>query len=144
MEHTQYRQRKPDLAPEQYDQITAAAQILHQGGTVAFPTETVYGLGADVTNPVAINKIYTIKQRPINHPLIVHIGNISHLHYWAQAIPDSAWELANHFWPGPLTLILQRSRHIPDSVTGGQDTGSQTKPAFLASSTCTSGADAYP
>jgi len=122
MEHTQYRQRKPDLAPEQYDQITAAAQILHQGGTVAFPTETVYGLGADVTNPVAINKIYTIKQRPINHPLIVHIGNISHLHYWAQAIPDSAWELANHFWPGPLTLILQRSRHIPDSVTGGQDT----------------------
>lgn len=122
MENTQYRQNKPNLTAKQQDQIIIAALILREGGTVAFPTETVYGLGADVTNPDAINKIYQIKQRPIDHPLIVHIGNISDLHYWAQAIPDSAWKLANHFWPGPLTLILQRSRHIPDSVTGGQDT----------------------
>ena len=122
MKNTQYRQNKPGLTAEQQDQITAAAQILREGGTVAFPTETVYGLGADVTNPDAINKIYQIKQRPIDHPLIVHIGDVSHLDYWAQAIPNSAWKLARHFWPGPLTLILQRSRHIPDSVTGGQDT----------------------
>ncbi len=122
MKDTQYKQNKPSLTAEQQDQITAAAQILCEGGTVAFPTETVYGLGADVTNLNAVNKIYQIKQRPIDHPLIVHIGDISDLHYWAQAIPDSAWKLASHFWPGPLTLILQRSRHIPDSVTGGQDT----------------------
>lgn len=122
MEHTQYRENKPGLTAEQQNQIVAAAQILCEGGTVAFPTETVYGLGADVANPDAINKIYQIKQRPIDHPLIVHIGDVSHLNYWAQAIPDSAWKLANHFWPGPLTLILQRNRHIPDNVTGGQDT----------------------
>lgn len=122
MENTPYRQNKPSLTGEQQGQITAAAQILREGGTVAFPTETVYGLGADITNPDAINKIYQIKKRPIDHPLIVHIGDISHLDTWAQAIPDSAWKLANHFWPGPLTLILQRSRRISDSVTGGQDT----------------------
>ena len=122
MKHTQYAFTQSDLSPVQLDQITAAAQILRTGGIVAFPTETVYGLGADVTNPVAIEKIYKIKQRPIDHPLIVHIGNISHLHYWAQAISDSAWKLANHFWPGPLTLILPRSNRIPDSVTGGQGT----------------------
>ncbi len=122
MEHTQYTLTQSDLSPVQLDQITAAAQILRTGGTVAFPTETVYGLGADVTNPVAIDKIYKIKQRPTNHPLIVHIGNISHLHYWTQAIPDSAWKLASHFWPGPLTLILPRNDRISDSVTGRQDT----------------------
>jgi len=96
MKNTQDRQNKPTLTAEQQDQITAAAQILCEGGTVAFPTETVYGLGADVTNLDAVNKIYQIKQRPIDHPLIVHIGDIFHLHYWAQAIPDSAWQLATH------------------------------------------------
>ncbi len=122
MEHTQYIPNRSDLPPEQQDQVTAAARILCEGGTVAFPTETVYGLGADVTNPEAISRIYTIKQRPIDHPLIVHISATSHLNYWARAIPESAWKLARHFWPGPLTLILQRSHHIPDSVTGGQST----------------------
>ncbi len=110
------------ITPETHDQITSAAKILKAGGTVAFPTETVYGLGADVTNPSAIERVYNIKQRPIDHPLIVHIGNISQLSYWAQDIPDSAWKLARNFWPGPLTLILQRSQHVPDCVTGGQDT----------------------
>lgn len=122
MEQTQYASGKSDLPPQQQEQVIAATRILRAGGVVAFPTETVYGLGADVTNPDAIGKIYKIKQRPIDHPLIVHIGTISHLEYWAQAVPESAWKLASHFWPGPLTLILQRSRHIPDAVTGGQNT----------------------
>ncbi len=122
MEQTQYALSKSDLPLQQQEQITAATRLLCEGGVVAFPTETVYGLGADVTNPDAISRVYKIKQRPIDHPLIVHIGAIAHLDYWAQAIPASAWKLANHFWPGPLTLILQRSRHIPDSVTGGQST----------------------
>lgn len=122
MEQTQYAPGKSDLPPQQQAQVTAATRILCAGGVVAFPTETVYGLGADVTNPDAISRVYKIKQRPIDHPLIVHIDAISHLEYWAQAIPASAWKLASYFWPGPLTLILQRSRHIPDSVTGGQNT----------------------
>lgn len=117
------------LTPEQQEQIAAAAQILRSGGIVAFPTETVYGLGADAANPSAIQKIYRIKQRPVDHPLIVHIGAISDLHRWAQAIPESAWKLAQHFWPGPLTLILPRSAHIPDCVTGGQDTVGLRMPA---------------
>lgn len=104
------------------EQIARAAQILNKGGVVAFPTETVYGLGADVTNEAAIKKIYKIKQRPTNHPLIVHIGNMAQLEYWAQEIPQSAWKLAERFWPGPLTLILKRNKHVPDSVTGGQNT----------------------
>lgn len=111
-----------ELPPEQLDRIAYAVQILNEGGTVAFPTETVYGLGADVTNAAAVHKIYKIKQRPVNHPLIVHINAISQLDYWALAIPESAWKLASHFWPGPLTLILQRSPYIPDVVTGGQNT----------------------
>ncbi|MDH5480041.1 MAG: L-threonylcarbamoyladenylate synthase, partial [Nitrosomonas sp.] len=104
------------------NQITAAVQILKSGEPVAFPTETVYGLGADATNPTAVQKIYAIKQRPFDHPLIVHIGDTAQLSHWAQKIPDSAWQLARHFWPGPLTLILQRSSNVPDIVTGGQDT----------------------
>ena len=104
------------------EQIAKAAQILNTGGVVAFPTETVYGLGADVTKDAAIKKIYEIKQRPKNHPLIIHISNMAQLEYWTQDIPQSAWILAEHFWPGPLTLILERSKHVPDSVTGGQNT----------------------
>jgi len=122
MNKTSAAPQQAGLTPEQQQQIAAAAQILHSGGTVAFPTETVYGLGADAANPSAIQKIYRIKNRPADHPLIVHIGNISGLHHWAQAIPESAWKLARHFWPGPLTLILPRSPRIPDCVNGGQDT----------------------
>lgn len=110
------------LTSDQWNRITSASSIIRAGGTVAFPTETVYGLGADVTNPTAIDKIYRIKQRPLNHPLIVHISSLDDLDYWAHAIPESARKLAHRFWPGPLTLILQRSRHVPNCVTGGQNT----------------------
>jgi L-threonylcarbamoyladenylate synthase len=122
MQQIHYAQNGLNSAALPHHQIDRAVKILCAGGTVAFPTETVYGLGADVTNPQAIKQIYQIKQRPVDHPLIVHISDLSHLHHWAQAIPESAWKLANHFWPGPLTLILQRSRNIPAIVTGGQDT----------------------
>lgn len=129
MDKTSAACQPAELLPEQQQQIAAAAQILRSGGTVAFPTETVYGLGADVTNPSAIEKIYRIKHRPSDHPLIVHIGAISGLHHWAQAIPESAWKLARRFWPGPLTLILPRSAHTPDCATGGQDTVGLRMPA---------------
>lgn len=105
-----------------YNKIAAAAELLRAGGTVAFPTETVYGLGADISIPSAIQQIFAIKKRPTNHPLIVHFAEVSQLQNWAQEIPDSAWKLAEHFWPGPLTLILQRSHRIPTVVTGGQNT----------------------
>jgi len=106
----------------QDDEIQAAATLLRAGETVAFPTETVYGLGADASNPLAVRKIFEIKGRPIYHPLIVHIAATSQLPAWAQSIPDAAWRLAEAFWPGPLTLILQRSNQVPNEVTGGQET----------------------
>ncbi|MCB1948781.1 L-threonylcarbamoyladenylate synthase [Nitrosomonas sp.] len=113
---------KEKLDQKQLEKVAAAARLLKEGGIVAFPTETVYGLGVDATNTDAVRKVYEIKQRPTDHPLIVHIGHITQLDYWAQEIPEAAWLLARHFWPGPLTLILRRSPHIPDCVTGGQDT----------------------
>ena len=102
--------------------IEQAAAVLRRGGLVAFPTETVYGLGADAENPVAVARIFAAKGRPVNHPLIVHIGHTGLLEHWAADIPPSAWLLAKHFWPGPLTLILKRAACVPDAVTGNQDT----------------------
>ena len=107
---------------EMHNRIAAAAVLLKAGGTVAFPTETVYGLGADISNSVAVQRIFEIKKRPANHPLIVHFADASQLHRWAEAVPDQAMALAERFWPGPLTLILPRSQQIPGYVTGGQDT----------------------
>ena len=104
------------------DQIHAAAALLHAGKTVAFPTETVYGLGADASNPNAVKQIFQIKGRPASHPLIVHIADMSHMESWATDIPAEAWQLAEQFWPGPLTLILPRRSNVPLEVTGGQDT----------------------
>ena len=101
--------------------IRAAAGKLEQGGLVAFPTETVYGLGADAENPQAIAKIYAAKGRPSNHPVIVHLAPGADIDYWATAIPGQAFELIDAFWPGPLTLILKRAPNIPDAVSGGQD-----------------------
>ena len=102
-------------------QIAEAAAILEQGGLVAFPTETVYGLGADAENPAAVAAIYAAKGRPSNHPVIVHLAPQADLGYWVKEIPEQAQKLIHAFWPGPLTLILQRSEHIPDAVSGGQD-----------------------
>lgn len=102
--------------------INKAVEILRSGGLVGIPTETVYGLGADARNPEALKKIFAAKQRPIDHPLIVHLADASQLSEWAVDISDSAVILAKHFWPGPLTLILKKAPHVSDLVTGGQDT----------------------
>ncbi len=104
------------------DAVQDAAAVLRRGGLVAFPTETVYGLGADAENPEAVARIFTAKGRPANHPLIVHIGHAELLERWAADIPPPARWLVQRFWPGPLTLILKRARRVPDAVTGGQDT----------------------
>lgn len=102
--------------------IADAVQVLRSGGVVAFPTETVYGLGADALNPVAVKRIFTIKGRPAEHPLIVHLAAAEQMTHWASDIPQDAYILARRFWPGPLTLILKRAPQVPDVVTGGQDT----------------------
>ena len=103
-------------------EIARAVELLKAGELVGIPTETVYGLGADAANPQAVAKIFAAKGRPADHPLIVHIPGASHLQRWAVDIPDLAYELAEDFWPGPLTLILKRAPGVPDAVTGGQDT----------------------
>ena len=101
--------------------ITDAAKSLLSGNLVAFPTETVYGLGADASNESAVNKIYKAKGRPADHPLIVHISNINLLGKWAKDIPEYAIKLARSFWPGPMTLILPRTDLAKDFITGGQN-----------------------
>lgn len=107
----------PDLS----SQISSAVTKLKAGKVVAFPTETVYGLGADISIPSAIKRIFEIKGRPFNHPLIIHFSRISQLEYWAREIPEAALQLAEHFWPGPLTLVLPRTHHVSLDVTGGQE-----------------------
>src|SRR5690349_18882777 len=102
--------------------IKEAVGILRAGGLVAFPTETVYGLGADASNPEAVKKIYAAKGRPRNHPLIVHLANAAQLRDWAADVPHAAERLAQRFWPGPLTLVVKRAAHVNELVTGGQDT----------------------
>ncbi len=102
-------------------QILEAAQRLAQGRLVAFPTETVYGLGADAENPEAVARIYAAKRRPADHPVIVHLSPDTDPGYWAVSIPSQARLLMAAFWPGPLTLILPRAARIPDAVSGGQD-----------------------
>ena len=102
--------------------IQQAAVALKSGQLVAFPTETVYGLGADAENPDAVAKIYSVKQRPTDHPLIVHIADKDAAKKWAIEIPQYALQLADTFWPGPMTLILKRSSLAKDFITGGQDT----------------------
>ena len=104
------------------DGISQAVQLLMQGGVVAFPTETVYGLGADAANAEAVARIFKIKKRPQTHPLIVHIPDASHLERWAVDIPDMARRLVGRYWPGPLTLVLRRAEGVSDLLTGGQDT----------------------
>lgn len=103
------------------DAIALAAEKLRAGGLVAFPTETVYGLGADATNPEAVARIYQVKGRPHDHPVIVHLSELSQLDQWASDIPEYAITLARNFWPGPMTLILRRKNNVGDFVTGGQE-----------------------
>jgi L-threonylcarbamoyladenylate synthase len=98
-----------------------SANALKDGHLVVFPTETVYGLGADATNEKAISRIYAVKNRPLDHPLIVHISSIDILDKWAIKIPEYAVQIARKFWPGPLTLILKRNFLAKDFITGGQD-----------------------
>jgi len=100
----------------------SAAKHLIAGDLVAFPTETVYGLGADASNSKAVARIYSVKGRPNDHPLIVHIASMDRMGDWASDVPEYAIALARNFWPGPMTLVLKRSELASDFVTGGQDT----------------------
>ena len=104
------------------DVIVRAAKALKDGHLVAFPTETVYGLGADATNSEAVARIYSTKGRPADHPLIVHISSMQLMDKWAVDIPEYAIKLAREFWPGPMTLVLKRSELAEDFITGNQDT----------------------
>ena len=103
------------------ESIRTAATSLIEGNLVAFPTETVYGLGADAINEGAVARIYQTKARPSNHPLIVHIATLNNLHKWAINIPDDAFKLASTFWPGPLTIILSKTNIAKNFITGGQE-----------------------
>lgn len=105
-----------------YSLLQQAVAALRADEVVAFPTETVYGLGADASNPKAVKKIYQLKGRPSSHPLIVHIGDITQLPQWASDLSLAAVNLASEFWPGPLTLVLKRDPAVNTVVTGGQDT----------------------
>lgn len=102
--------------------IAEAVAILQGGGLLAIPTETVYGLAADARNAEAVARIFALKGRPADHPLIVHIAGAEAIDAWAAVIPEAAKKLAAQFWPGPLTLILKKRADVPDAVTGGQDT----------------------
>jgi L-threonylcarbamoyladenylate synthase len=109
--------------------MSDAASVLMAGGLVAFPTETVYGLGADASNEKAVTRIYSVKGRPADHPLIVHVASMDGLGDWAREVPSYAISLARDFWPGPMTLVLLRSSLAGDFVTGGQDTVGVRVPA---------------
>lgn len=119
-------QGNPPLAtavlPATEENITRAARLLQGGALVAFPTETVYGLGADAENPAAMRNLFAAKGRPADHPVIVHLAHPEQIRDWAIDIPPAAWTLATAFWPGPMTLILRRSSRAGDLVTGGQET----------------------
>lgn len=112
--------------------VTLAMSVLLNGGVVAVPTETVYGLAADASNETAVASIFSAKERPIDHPLIVHIGSASELTNWAVDIPAEAKLLAAAFWPGPLTLLLKKASHVSPAVTGGLATIGLRVPAHPA------------
>ncbi|HTN80168.1 MAG TPA: L-threonylcarbamoyladenylate synthase, partial [Acidimicrobiales bacterium] len=110
-------------------EVAHAAGVLRSGGLVAFPTETVYGLGADAANPAALRRLYAVKGRPATHPVIVHLPSAERLDEWAVDIPAEARALAVALWPGPLTMVLRRAQHVVDEVTGGRDTVGLRVPA---------------
>ncbi|HKT74517.1 MAG TPA: L-threonylcarbamoyladenylate synthase [Steroidobacteraceae bacterium] len=103
-------------------EIDTAVQTLRDGELVAFPTETVYGLGANAQNPAAVRKIFAAKGRPADHPVIVHLDSPKYLHRWVREVPEAAAKLGERFWPGPLTMVMPRAANVHDIVTGGQDT----------------------
>lgn len=109
--------------------VARAARALAAGELVAFPTETVYGLGARAADPAAVARVFAAKGRPADHPLIVHLPAAAQLPDWAAPVPEEAWALARAFWPGPLTLVLRRRAWVPDEVTGGQATVGLRVPA---------------
>jgi L-threonylcarbamoyladenylate synthase len=111
------------------DTLIDAAKALKSGALVAFPTETVYGLGADAQNADAVARIYSVKGRPADHPLIVHIDSMERMGSWSSDIPDFAIKLARDYWPGPMTLVLKRSATAKDFITGGQETVGLRVPA---------------
>ncbi|MDD4915835.1 MAG: L-threonylcarbamoyladenylate synthase [Methylococcales bacterium] len=115
--------------PINQQSIEHAAALLRQGQLVAFPTETVYGLGADAANPAAVARIFAAKGRPDDHPLIVHIASAEQIADWAETTPETALRLAAAFWPGPLTIILNKKACVPLAVTGGQQTVALRIPA---------------
>lgn len=104
------------------DQIEFACGKLNAGGLVTLPTETVYGLGADAANALAVQKIFTTKRRPSTNPLIVHLADAAQITRWAQNIPNYVYTIVNKFWPGPLSIVLSRKSHVLDCITGGQNT----------------------
>ena len=111
--------------------VLKVAQGLMDGVLVGIPTETVYGLAADAENEAAVARIYSVKGRPQDHPVIVHIGSVEYLNKWAINIPDYALKLAKEYWPGPMTLILERSEIAKDFITGGQETVGLRVPAHV-------------
>jgi len=111
------------------EEVRRAAEILRRGGLVAFPTETVYGLGADASNASAVKKLYAVKRRPADHPVIVHFDSAARAFTWARDVPEAAAQLAKKFWPGPLTLVLRRAPLAHDFVTGAQDSTGLRVPA---------------
>ena len=110
------------IVPATPEELERAARALAAGEVVAFPTETVYGLGADAANPRAVGRVFALKQRPADHPLIVHLASAEAAAAWAAEMPPLARRLAERFWPGPLTLVLRRAPGVDTAVTGGQDT----------------------
>jgi L-threonylcarbamoyladenylate synthase len=104
------------------DLLAQAVETLRRGGVIALPTETVYGLAANAEDELAVRRVFAIKGRPATHPLIVHVARAEDMSSWARHVPEEARRLAAAFWPGPLTLVLQRSARATDAVTGGQDT----------------------
>ncbi|AXB45307.1 translation factor Sua5 [Amycolatopsis albispora] len=114
---------QPGIAPERVGlDVERAAGTLRAGGLVAFPTETVYGLGADAENVDAVERVFAVKGRPSTHPLIVHLSGARQLPDWVAEVPDAARRVADRFWPGPVTLVLRRGRRVPRAVTGGLET----------------------
>lgn len=115
--------------PEVTRDPSRAADVLAGGGLVALPTETVYGLAAVAGDPAAVGRVFAVKGRPTDHPLIVHLPSADHLEAWAREVPPAAQDLAGAFWPGPLTLVLQARSDVPGEVTGGRETVALRVPA---------------